>query len=559
MSTTPPVQSQNNAVDQGDWREVFLQRILIITAVVGIFALIPALATTEDLIVQGIYVCAYTILVVSILVRLPYLLKANIFTALTLILAIGGISETGIRGDSLFFLLAYVTFATLLIGYRGGAIALIVSELVILIMGYLLLNGHMTLSDSSFPNGGIDAWITAAASHLMISLVVLFGLRMLQTGFDQARTRIEEMVVSLRDSQSQLENRVEERTEELARKTAQIAASTFVAHQTASIQDLGTLLNNTVDLISKQFNCYHAAIFLINPRGDRAVIQAASSDVGKRQVENGFSLRIGTEGIVGFVAAEKRPRVALDVDEDTFYYGSEDLPETRSEIALPLIVRNNIIGVLDLQSKEERAFHFDELEVFQTLTDQIAIAIENARLLTESQFTISQLETISGENTRRSWLLETSTKNPGFHYSATGVRAIKGDQLPETKTTLNIPLVLRGKKIGTISLHRKDEFQIWTEQEEAVAKEVANQTALALENIRLVERTRLRANREQLISSVSARVRETLDLDTVLRTSAHEIQRALSLDEAEVRIFSKRELEKEIKIQDTTSSSTSEK
>jgi GAF domain-containing protein len=108
---------------------------------------------------------------------------------------------------------------------------------------------------------------------------------------------------------------------------------------------------------------------------------------------------------------------------------------------------------------------------------------------------------------------------------------------PIGKNVLEIPIVLRGEKIGSISLQRKAEFQKWTPQEEAIASEVASQTALALENIRLVERTRERANREQAISNVSARIRETLDLDIVLRTSAREIQKALNLQEAEIRLI----------------------
>ena len=103
---------------------------------------------------------------------------------------------------------------------------------------------------------------------------------------------------------------------------------------------------------------------------------------------------------------------------------------------------------------------------------------------------------------------------------------------------LYVPLILRGQKIGKLTLQRKSEYQNWTNQEEAVAKDVATQAALALENIRLVERTRQRANREQAISGVTSRIRETLDLETVLRTSAREIQRALSLQEAEIRLIS---------------------
>ena len=103
-------------------------------------------------------------------------------------------------------------------------------------------------------------------------------------------------------------------------------------------------------------------------------------------------------------------------------------------------------------------------------------------------------------------------------------------------------MILRGQRIGRISLERKDEFHGWTPQEETVANEVATQTALALENIRLVEHTRQRAEREQAIAGIANRIRETLDLDMVLRTSAREIQSTLNLQEAEIRLVSQDEL-----------------
>ena len=554
MSISQPVQTISSTKDKGNWQEDFLQRILIISAIFGLFALIPAVMSADEIILQGVYIGVYTILVASILIRIPYKIKAGIFVTLPLILGIGSLSEVGIRGDCIFWLLAHVAISALLIGYQGGVISIMVSEIVIGVSGFLMLNGYFTPTDPRSLEGTLANWITSAVSQLMISLVVMLGIRMLQAGFDQARSDIEEMLETVRDSQAGLEERVEERTQELARKTNQMTASTIVAHQTASIQDMTTLLNSTVDLIAKQFGYYYVSIFLINPRGDYATLQAASSEAGKQLVDRGFNLRGGTEGIVGFVAAEKRPRIALDVGEDAFYFDSPEFPDTRSELALPLIVRNNVIGVLDMQSTVAQDFHFDEIDMFQTLADQIAIAIDNARLLTESQLIISQLEIISNENTRRNWLLETSLKKPAFHYSAVGVRAV--DEVPEPKSdkVLNIPLVLQDQKIGKISLHRKDEFQTWTDQEESVAKEVAIQTALALENIRIVERTRQQANREQELANVTARVRETLDLDTVLRTSAREIQRALNLEEAEVRLFPKRKSDVEEEPQEVTSS-----
>ena len=237
MNQSDSAPFQINSFVPDEWREKFLQRILITAAIIGVFAVIPAVLGTEDLILQAIY-----------------LVKAGVFITLPLILGISSLSETGIRGDSLFFLLAFVTLSTLLIGTRSGIITIIISELIIVTMGYLILNNYYTLSDNFAFEGDLTDWVSAAATQLLISLVITTGLRMLQEGFDKVQAENENMVNALRETQSELENRVDERTKELARKTSQLNASTFVAHQTAEIQDLAKLLSNSVNLIARQFD-----------------------------------------------------------------------------------------------------------------------------------------------------------------------------------------------------------------------------------------------------------------------------------------------------------------
>jgi GAF domain-containing protein len=539
MSIPTEDRYENENAPQDAWRVRFLQRILVLSAVVGLFALIPAVIGTSDLILQSVYIGVFVLLVTVILIRLPYMVKAVIFVLLPLVLGFGSLTETGIRGDSLFFFLAFVVFSSLLIGPRAGVVSIILTELIIAGMGYLILNEHISLSDQLTFEGDLTDWISAAASQLLISFVIMSGLRMINESFHKTQQHAIAMYQSQLISQKELENRIADRTLELSRKTNLLNATAIVTHQTAILQDLDKLLNRTVSLISEHFACYHVGIYLLNQRGDYITLQAASSDGGKRLLEQGFRLKVGTEGIAGFVAAEKKPRISLDVGKDIISFDNPELAETRSELSLPLLVHNKVVGVLDLQSSEVNAFRFDEVEIFQSMADQIAVAIENARLLTESQLVISQLEILSNENTRQNWKSEAALRNPIFRYSVSGIHPVGKPELEKqkVKNVLDIPIILRGQKIGTISLQRKAGFQKWTVQEESIASEVAAQTALALENIRLVERTRERANRDQAISNVSARIRESLDLDIVLRTTAREIQRALNLQEAEIRLI----------------------
>lgn len=240
--------------------------------------------------------------------------------------------------------------------------------------------------------------------------------------------------------------------------------------------------------------------------------------------------------MVGLVAAEKEPRVTQNVNEDSTSRNHLVLPETRSELSLPLIVRNKVIGVLDLQSSDAQAFHFDDIAVFQTLADQIAVALENARLLSESQRVISQFEITAGEEILRNWKMETASQKPAYHYSATGLRSLTEPMPLKGQNVLEIPLIVRGKKIGKICLQRKDEHKNWTPQEETVANEVATQTALALENVRLVEHAKLRVDREQAFSEITKKISAATEFDDIMRETVSLLGETLEDSDVTLRI-----------------------
>ena len=307
---------QEHTLEQDNWRKSFLQKILVISAILGLFALIPAVMSATDFYLQSIYIGVYITLVFSIIINIPYKLKATLFVSLPLIIGVGDLLETGIRGDGLFFLLAFVTLSALLIGTRAGWTAIILSEIVIIGMGFLQLNNYLSLADKLMVEGTILDWVGAGSIHLLITLVVLLGISMMYEGFNKVKMRAESILATLHKSQTELENRVIERTKELTQRTNKLITSAFVARQTAEIKELEELLNSSVDLIAKQFNYYHVGIYLINERGDYAELQAASSESGKQLIEKGYRLGVGTQGIVGFVAAERKARISQETDKD---------------------------------------------------------------------------------------------------------------------------------------------------------------------------------------------------------------------------------------------------
>ena len=248
-------------------------------------------------------------------------------------------------------------------------------------------------------------------------------------------------------------------------------------------------------------------------------------------IERGHSLSVGAQDIVGDVAAQKTPRIALDVGLDAVFFNNPDLPMTRSEIALPLLVRNKVLGILDIQSDKPQAFSTDDIDVLETIANQVAVAIDNARLLDESQATFMQLEALTTLRTRETWHQKLQEKERAFTYTPLGLRAEKSTGDDDHAVT--VPIILRGQKIGKISVARKTDAE-WKKVDEDLIAEVASQVGLAVDNIRLLEEATQRARQEQIVGEMAFRFSQALDINSLLQTATRELGQLPGVEEATV-------------------------
>lgn len=374
-----------------------------------------------------------------------------------------------------------------------------------------------------------------------LGLTTTFGLVLIlinhfrQQIEEQRLQEIQKANLELMDIRANLEKRIEERTQELNRRSVQLEASNLVARSAAMVHDLDELLESVVNQITERFGYYHAGIYLSDAADKYVILQAASSEGGKQLLKRGQKIEIGRQGVVGYAAYQKRPRIVQDVSTDRTYLHVPELSETRSEAALPLIVRNRVIGVLDIQSEESNAFKFDDIYTLQTMTDQVALAIENTTLLEESRVALQQLERLNLTNTAKIWKTQLKEGSRGFTYTPLGIKPIsKSSATNENEKVISIPVSLRGQPIGTISLKRKASDPNWAEAEREMAERVASQVALAVENARLLEESQRRAAREQKVSEFSNRFSRSLDVDALLQNAVRELHSLPYVDEVSV-------------------------
>ncbi|MFP4393807.1 MAG: GAF domain-containing protein [Anaerolineales bacterium] len=187
------------------------------------------------------------------------------------------------------------------------------------------------------------------------------------------------------------------------RRASLLQAGAQVSRNIISILDLDELLQKTVDLICKEFDFYYAGVFLIDETGEWAVLESGHGEAGQAMIEEGHRLKVGGLSMIGASTSRKKALIALDVGEEPVHFKNPHLPLTRSEMALPLVVGDEIIGALTVQSIEEAAFSEDDITALQAMADQLAIAIDNARLYTRYGEVVEQAR-------RRARLLEAAAE-----------------------------------------------------------------------------------------------------------------------------------------------------
>ena len=332
------------------------------------------------------------------------------------------------------------------------------------------------------------------------------------------------------------------------KRARELQAISEISRIISTEQRLDTLLALITRLVSEQFDFYHVGIFLIDNARQFAVLQAANSGGGQRMLERGHKLEVGHMGIVGNVAQIGHPRIALDVGSDAVYFDNPELPNTRSEMALPLNLRGQTVGVLDVQSLKAAAFNESDAYTLGILADHIAITIDNARLFTQSQQALSELQLLYRQYQAQEW--DAFTKREikiGYHQLSVGGKPldqpVKSDEIEEVlekgemrvtnvengkaESSAVIPVKLRGQVIGVLHIKSPRASRAWNQDEINLMNAVSDRLALALDNARLLQESQRRAAKEQKIGDVTAKIGASINMRSVLRTAVEELGRAL--------------------------------
>ena len=448
----------------------------------------------------------------------------------------------GIRDVAFFGYFIPIVMAGLLLGWQGAIGFTVIS----ILSGWVLAYTESTQMFSPTLDQPLSFARDMTGIFILTGILIYLTINNLKDALDRSLSTSHQLSAAnreLNELRVDLEQRVETRTSEIAKRARQLEAVSRVARTIASVQDINVLLPDITKLVSQQFDFYHVGIFLIDETRDLAVLRAANSEGGQRMLNRQFSLPTDPNSIVGYTISIGEPRIALDIGVDAVYFDNPDLPDTHSEMALPLRVGTRVIGALDVQSTQTNTFSQEDIIILTTLADQVSIAIENARLFGEARNALAESKSVFEKYTRQDWSnFVNQVKLTGFVFDGKQVAPLDNQtkrehiktaiktgslSLERASATVAVPIKLRGQTIGVLDVRSKKGAREWTQDEITMLEAAAERAALALENARLVESAQRRASRERAIGEISARIGAVSDMESILQTAVEELGRKI--------------------------------
>jgi GAF domain-containing protein len=515
----------------------------LIMLVLWAMGLTPAAGWISGLGVQPFYILSYW------LGRRKRVTIAAIIPATVVFLAMAGsFLQVGIGHISTVGMAMVVVTAGILVGAGTASIFVILSVLTYMASGWAQMNGMIPTALIPTETVVVDA----IGLGLGLSVLVIFNWisnRQIRRALQLER----DLTARLQEQSRELEKQVEMRTKSLERRAIQLETTTEITKLTTEMLEPHDLMSQAIELVRERFGFYHASIFLLDDTGNWATIVAGTGEAGRKLIAQHYRLAVGSASIVGWVTANRLPRVAQDVENDPFYFRNPLLRETQSEMTVPLIVGQRLLGALDVQSTEREAFGEDDVRALEAIAGDLAIAIDSARLMRETQRQLERFETTYSNLARQSWRrlahstgqsmirVGTSAEGAGDEegaFQTIDIATYKREPvLSEDEREISVPIQMRGDVIATIAARKPGAGESWSSEDIALLKSVAGQLALSLESARQYSEELRRVAELEVVNRVSQAVSQHLRLDSLYRVLHTQINQVLGETDMYVALY----------------------
>jgi len=379
------------------------------------------------------------------------------------------------------------------------------------------------------------------------------------------------MTERLQETVDMLEERVVERTR-------QLETVVEISQRLTGILDLSDLLRQVVILTKETFHYYHTHIYLMDERGEMLLMTAGYGEAGNKLRAQGHSIPINApKSLVARSAREGKVVTVENVRLDPDWLPNPLLPNTYSEMAVPVMLGNQVVGILDVQSEKIGGLTHEDEVALQALANQVATAVRNARLFTQTQEALYEAQRLQQLYTSQAWEKLGAARTLDYEFRQanlpalavtpipeavaalqqkrtvdlrTPVTEIKNDQdqvesqspLSNNHAALATPLKLRDQVIGVLGIHCDDPHRRWSDDEIALIEAVSEQMSLAIENARLFEETGRRAGRERIIADITQQVWASGELERVMQTAVEQLGAKLEASKVVIRLGTEEQL-----------------
>ena len=512
-------------------REKILQTILlsILALFTPVYGLLINIALRNNALnditfLTGVFI---VLLALTLIRKLAYVPRA--LSLVIILFLVGSISLIlfGNSGSGFLLLLIFVALTITLLGPSPGLVATVLSLLTALLISIGMENGRFILAPN--PNTGLG-WARSGSIFLLTVGVISSSITIITLGLQRSLQQSLQLSNDLQDQKDTLSQSVQEKTKNLERRITQIRVTTEIVRSFSSVLHTEELLQKVVDLICDRLDLYYVGLFLVDSDHQYAVLKAGTGEAGRSMLTNQHRLLIGGVSMIGWSIANLKPRIALDIGKEKIHFNNSNLPETRSELALPIMSHSLALGALSIQSTLENAFDDDDITILQGIADSLGIALENARFFEQNQKDLIEISSLNRQYVQQSWSDEiTATGALAFIYENPGVQATDS-----SGQKLQIPIRLRDQVIGQLEIEK--DTQEYSDDEIELVESISSQTAVALESARLLQESQRKASQEEKIVELTSKFSQAFNIDDILQTAVKELGQLPSISEVSIQL-----------------------
>lgn len=455
-------------------------------------------------------------------------------------------SNRGIRGTSVVAYTAILATVGMLLGWRAVVGFAILSFLAVFGMAYAeevgLLNPTL---DSVYPVA------------IELNFVIVWGaiaLIMATRGLSNALQRARQSELSLRERNQELEGIQISLADQVAARTRGLEVVAALGERLNTILDLERMLDELVNQVQANFGYYHVQVFLMDETRHNLVASAGAGEVGQSLQNQGFTIaRFAPTSLVARSARSNQPVLAPDVDQSPDWLAHPLLTETKAEIAVPITLEGEVLGVLDVQERQSGRLDDSAANILRLLANQVAVAIRNARLFVQVESSLAQAQAAQERYLAQRWQAKSGAVQRARvqRQGAPELDEKLSEQLHQTAAAqtqpaliepdaehkaIVSPIRLQNQVIGTVQFYDDDQHGSWDEQQLALVQAITDQVAQTAENLRLFDETRERAGREATIREITDKLRAAPNLESLLEVGVQELSHYFSAAHARLEL-----------------------